>query len=93
MNHTPVSRRRLLIGIRQTSDEANDTAFLHKLVDTLKDFPGQDGVRLRVTSEEKIIHLELPGLTNYCPELRQRLLEMVGEDSLTLEIITGNNGQ
>jgi len=77
---------RLVINITQTSDEASDIAYLHKLIDTLQDFPGQDEVSLRVTNEERIINLKLSNINvNYCPGLHQRLIALVGEDGLGLE--------
>ncbi|MFC1593067.1 DNA polymerase III subunit alpha [Candidatus Omnitrophota bacterium] len=82
----PVQSRQLVISITQTSDEDSDIAYLHKLTATLKDFPGKDEVNLCVTNEERIINLKLFNLcTNYCPELHQRLVELVGEDGLRLE--------
>ncbi len=84
----PAESRRLVISISQTSDKDTDIAYLHKLIDTLKEFPGQDEVSLRVTNEEKIINLKLSNMrTGYCPELHQRLVELVGEDGLRLEPI------
>ena len=78
--------RRLVISITQTSDEDSDTAYLQKLIATLKDFPGQDEVSLRVTNEERVVNLKLSNIyTNYCPELHQRLVELVGEEGLRLE--------
>ncbi|HEY92800.1 MAG TPA: DNA polymerase III subunit alpha [Dehalococcoidia bacterium] len=82
----PVKVHQLVISITQTNNEASDTAYLHKLIDTLKDFPGQDEVSLRVTNEEKVINLKLSNITtNYCSELHQQLVELVGEDGLGLE--------
>jgi len=83
----PVKGRRLVISISQTNDEASDIAYLHKLIDTLKEFPGQDEVNLCVINEEKVINLKLSNIyTNYCPELHQRLVELVGEGRLRLEL-------
>ena len=60
---------------------------LDRVVDTLKDFPGQDEVSLRVTNTEKVINLRLSNLaTGYCPELHQRLAELVGEGGIRLEL-------
>jgi len=85
-NTTPTESRRLVISISQTSDEARDITCLDRLLDILRDFPGQDEVSLRVTSEEKVINLKLSDIyTNYCPELHQRLVELVGEDGLKVE--------
>ncbi len=88
-NTAPTESRRLVISISQTSDEARDITCLDRVLDILRDFPGQDEVSLRVTSEEKVINLKLSDIyTNYCPELHQRLVELVGEDGLRLETTT-----
>jgi len=85
----PAVSRRLVISIAQTSDEASDTASLQKLIDTLKEFPGQDKVSLRITNEAKVSTLKLSNLTiTYCPELHKRLVELVGEGGIELETIT-----
>jgi len=77
---------RLIISIIQTSDEESDIAYLHKLIDTLKQFPGQDEVRLCVTNEEKVINLKLSNIKiDYSPELHRRLVELVGEEGIRLE--------
>ena len=76
---------RLLISLGQTSDETHDIAHLHKIIDTLRDFPGQDEVSLAVDNEQKVFRLKLPHVrVNYCPELHQRLIELVGEDGVRL---------
>jgi len=82
----PVESRRLVISLAQTSDAESDIAYLNKLINILKDFPGQDEVSLQVTNEEEVFNLRLPNLTtDYCPQLHQQLVELVGEDSLRLE--------
>ncbi len=86
--HTaPVESRRLVISIAQTPNADSDIAGLHRLIDILKDFPGQDEVKLCITNGEKVSNLKLPDImhTNYCPELHQRLIAVVGEDRLRLE--------
>ena len=86
--HTaPVESHQLLISITQTTDEESDLAHLHQLIDTLRNFSGQDEVILRVTNDERVVNLKLPPntTTNYCPELHQRLVELVGEEGLRLE--------
>jgi hypothetical protein len=81
-----VSNRRLILTITQSGDKASDIASLHRLNDALKDFPGQDEVNLRVISEGKIIKLKLSNMyVDYCPELHQRLVEIVGKDGIRLE--------
>jgi DNA polymerase-3 subunit alpha len=78
--------RRLVISITQTADAESDIVYLHKLIDTLRGFPGQDEVKLRVSNEERVFYLKLSNiLINYCPELHQRLVELVGEEGLKVE--------
>jgi DNA polymerase-3 subunit alpha len=82
----PPKSQRLVIHLSQTSDAAGDTARLHQLVNTLRDFPGRDEVALSVVSGEKIINLKLSNIyTSYCPELHRRLVELVGEEGLKVE--------
>ncbi len=83
----PAQRRRLVISISQTSDEAGDIAQLHRLIDTLRQFPGQDKVNLYVANDDKIFKLKLPNVSiDYCPELHKRLVELLGEDRVRLEV-------
>ena len=85
----PAESCRLPIKSTQTSDADSDIAYLSKLINILKDFPGQDEVSLRITSEEKGVHLKLPNIRiNYCPELRQRLVQLVGKKGLRIEQVT-----
>jgi DNA polymerase-3 subunit alpha len=78
--------RRLVISLSQTSDEERDKTNLHRLIATLRDFPGPDEVKLSVTNGERVINLRLYNIyTSYCPELRQRLIELVGEEGVRLE--------
>jgi len=82
----PPKSQRLVIHLSQTSDEASDTAHLNKLVDILRGFPGEDEVNLCVINGEKIINLKLSNIhTNYCPQLHQRLVKLVGEEGLKVE--------
>ena len=82
----PNKSRRLVISITQTSDAETDIVYLRKLIDTLRNFPGGDEVKLCVTNEERVFNLKLSNiLINYCPELHQRLVELVGEEGLMME--------
>ncbi|MFC1932509.1 DNA polymerase III subunit alpha [Chloroflexota bacterium] len=86
LDTTPTKNHRLVISITQTSDEDSDIVRLHKLIDTLKDFPGRDEVALCIKIGDRVDNLKLPS-TSYCPELHQRLVELVGEDGLRVETI------
>jgi DNA polymerase III subunit alpha len=78
--------KRLTLSITQTKDEHGDAAFLQRLLDTVKAFPGRDEVYLRIASEEKVANLRVPNVaTNYGPELHRRLVELVGETGIKVE--------
>jgi len=79
-------KRRVVISLRQTSDKERDKANLNRLVAILRDFPGQDEVKMRVVNGEKIVNFRLYNVyTHYCPELHQQLVEVIGEDGFTVE--------
>jgi DNA polymerase-3 subunit alpha len=82
----PVKNRRLIISLTQTASIEDDVACLNKLVDTLRVFPGEDEVKLCIVNGDKVVNLKLSNIyTDYCPELRQRLVELVGEGGLKME--------
>jgi DNA polymerase III subunit alpha len=82
----PVEKHRLTINIHQTDDKDGDITRFEKIVAALKDYPGRDEVRLNVVNNGASIPLKLPNVqTGYCPELKQRLTELLGEDGLKVE--------
>jgi DNA polymerase-3 subunit alpha len=84
----PVERHRLFINIQQTKDEEGDVARLGKVVSILKAYTGRDEVQLNVINGSGAIPLKMPGLqTGYCPELQQRLVDLVGEAGLSVETL------
>ena len=86
----PAEACRLVIRLNQTSDQERDTARLHRLIDTLKRFPGKDEVNLCVVNDDRVFKLRLSNISiNYCPELHQRLVELAGEDGVKLETRAG----
>jgi DNA polymerase-3 subunit alpha len=85
----PPPKNRLTISIKQTENIDNDVACLNKLVDTLRIFPGEDEVNMCVVNGERVVNLKLSNInTGYCPELHQRLVELVGEEGLS--VVTTN---
>jgi DNA polymerase-3 subunit alpha len=82
----PVERYRLLISIQQTKDEDGDIARLNEIMAILRTYAGRDEVHLNVVNGGAAIPLRLPNIqTGYCPELQQRLVELVGEAGLKVE--------
>jgi hypothetical protein len=69
----------LRITLEETEDEAADRARVAALVACLRDFPGDDPVRLRVRqSDGQDVELALPS-ARACEELVERLRQVVGE--------------
>ncbi len=86
--YDPVTRYRLLISLNGTLNSDEDVARLHRIVYALKEFPGRDQANLRIINKDKIVNLKLPNVnTGYCPALHNRLVEIVGETGLQVEII------
>ncbi len=83
----PEQSRCLIISIRASNDNDKDIDSLHRVVETLKEFPGNDEFDLRLISNGKPLRLKLPDVSgiSYCSEIHQRLAEMVGEEGLRLE--------
>jgi DNA polymerase-3 subunit alpha len=80
-------RRHVMIDVNQSGDADKDIECLHKIMDILKSYPGQDRVSLAVVSEDEVTKLEIPETTvSYCPELAGELSEIVGESNLRLAL-------
>jgi hypothetical protein len=83
-------RHKLIITISDSGDSERDANCLRRVVYTMKEFPGADEVSLRVPHEGKVVKLKIANLnTDYTPELRQRIVELVGEEGLKVELIAG----
>jgi DNA polymerase-3 subunit alpha len=78
-------RRHVMIDVSQSGDGEKDVLCLHRIVDVLKNYPGQDRVSLAVVGDGETTNLEMPNITvNYCPELAGELSEIVGEGNFRL---------
>jgi DNA polymerase-3 subunit alpha len=84
----PVEKHRLIININQTTDEDGDITRLSKILAVLKTFPGGDEVRLNVVNGGAAIPLKLPNIqTGYCPQLKEQLADLLGENGLKVEVL------
>ena len=82
----PKQRHKVIVTIQDSGDAERDANCLRRVVYTMKEFPGQDEVSLRIPNEGKIVKLKIANLyTDYTPELRQRIIELVGEEGLKVE--------
>ncbi len=88
VSYDPVTRHRLLISITGTMNSEEDVQRLHRIIYALKEFPGRDDVSLRIVNNGKTVNLKLPNVyTSYCPQLKDRLIELVGDTGLHVEAI------
>jgi hypothetical protein len=79
-------RRHVMIDVNQSGDAEKDVECLHRIVDILKSYPGQDRVSLAVVGDGETTNLEMPDIpVNYCPELAGELSEIAGEGNFRLE--------
>ncbi|MDO8670863.1 MAG: DNA polymerase III subunit alpha [Dehalococcoidia bacterium] len=73
----------IMISFGKSGEVEADRERMQQLFAVLRSFQGPDVVRLVVANGHGIVHLDLPGLTtSYCPILRQKVIELVGEDGL-----------
>ncbi|MBM2825139.1 MAG: dnaE, partial [Dehalococcoidales bacterium] len=86
----PPKAQRLVVTINRSDDKDSDIVCLHKVIDTIKDFPGEDEVSLRLSSVDEVVNLRLTS-AGYCAELRQRLVELVAEEGLRVEPATNTS--
>ncbi|MDO8578969.1 MAG: DNA polymerase III subunit alpha [Dehalococcoidales bacterium] len=81
----PAKMRRLTISLEQTDNKEADEARMYRLDNILKSFPGKDQVILSLENGEKPERYKLTS-SGYCPELREQLVELVGEEGIQFEI-------
>ncbi|MDD5190656.1 MAG: DNA polymerase III subunit alpha, partial [Dehalococcoidales bacterium] len=84
----PVSRYSVQISVTGTLDSEEDVQKLHRIIYTLKEFPGRDNVSLRIVNNGKTVNLKLPNVyTGYSQALKTRLIELVGDAGLKVEAV------
>lgn len=81
----PPRPHELTLSISQTDDEDSDVGRLEAVFSVLEQFPGNDKVTLAIVNGVGKILMNLPDYrVSYCPELHRRLVEVIGEDALTV---------
>jgi len=84
----PSKRYRLIISISGSGDNEADVNRLHRVIYTIREFPGRDEVSLRIVNDGKAVNLKLPHIyTGYCPELHEQLTALVGESGLRVDTL------
>jgi DNA polymerase-3 subunit alpha len=92
--HSVTHRHQLSLTFTTSDDPYTDVDRLELLFDILRQYPGQDEVRLSVIDGEEVTRLEIPNMTTgYTAELHQQLSSILGEGSLTLRELASGQAQ
>ena len=76
----------LLISLVESGDAEEDAHRLREAFRTLLEYSGTSRVHLEISTGGKRVLMDLPMITTgYCPELHQRLEELLGADSVRVE--------
>jgi DNA polymerase-3 subunit alpha len=73
------------LSITESDDPGGDVHRLREVVRVLLEYPGNDQVNLDIRVGGRRVVMQLPAVTTgYCPELRQRLEELLGPETVVL---------
>jgi len=73
------------LSITASDDPGGDVHRLREVVRVLLEYPGSDKVNLDIRAGGRRVLMQLPAVTTgYCPELRQRLEELLGPETVVL---------
>ncbi len=82
--------RTVFLGIAESDDPIEDAHRLREVIRLLLEYPGKDRVNLEIHTGGRRVVLELPVVsTGYCAELKGRLEELLGADSVLLQSSEG----
>ncbi len=78
--------RTVFVGISESDDPMEDAHLLREVIALLLEYPGKDRVNLEIHTGGRRVVLDLPVVsTGYCEEMRGRLEEMLGSNSVLLQ--------
>jgi DNA polymerase-3 subunit alpha len=81
------------LGLTESDDTVGDAHLLREVVRVLLEYPGKDRVHLVIHTGGRRVLMELPVVsTGYCEELKQRLEELLGPGTVTLQLASGVDG-
>ena len=80
--------RTLQLTMEESANQEQDASLLQNTVEAMLEFPGEDRVLLNILSNSKHVRIDMPFAVKFCPELQQRLEELLGPESITVEPAT-----
>ena len=80
------SHRIVYLGINESEDAVDDAHLLREVIRVLLEYPGKDRVNLEIFTGGRRVVMELPVVsTGYCEPLKERLEELLGQDTVMLQ--------
>ena len=80
------STRTVFVGITESDDPVEDAHLLREVISLLLEYPGKDRVNLEIHTGGRRVLMDLPVVsTGYCEDLRHRLEDLLGSDSVLLQ--------
>ena len=78
--------RTVFVGISESDDPMEDAHLLREVISLLLEYPGKDRVNLEIYTGGRRVVLDLPVVsTGYCEDLKGRLEQMLGSNSVLLQ--------
>ena len=78
--------RTVFVGISESDDPLEDAHLLREVISLLLEYPGKDRVNLEIYTGGRRVLLDLPVVsTGYCEDLKGRLEELLGSNSVLLQ--------
>ena len=84
----PARNRTLQLTMEESANQEQDASLLQNTVEAMLEFPGEDRVLLNILSNSKQVCIDMPFAVKFCPELQQRLEELLGPESINVEPAT-----
>jgi len=82
----PAIVRSVVMAIEESDNAIEDAHLLREVIQVLLEYPGKDRVNLQIHTSTRKVLMELPVVSiGYCSELKLRLEEMLGIDSVALQ--------
>jgi len=77
----------VVVRIFETGDPTTDKQLLYQVMELLIEFEGPDQVQLEIQTSSKAATMAFDQIsTNYCPDLVQKMQDLLGDQSLTLKV-------
>ena len=71
--------------MEESANQEQDASLLQNTVEAMLSFPGKTGLLLNILSNSKQVRIDMPFAVKFCPELQQRLEELLGPESINVE--------